>query len=101
MLHQALGLLQDHFGHLDVALGRLVEGGTDDFGLHRALHVRHFLGAFVDEQDDEHHLGVVGGDGVGDVLQEHGFAGAGRGDDEPALAHADGGHEVHHPGGEV
>ena len=38
---------------------------------------------------------------VGDALQEHCLACAGRADDEPALAFSDGGHEVHDPGREV
>jgi hypothetical protein len=38
---------------------------------------------------------VVGGDGVGDGLQQHGLAGAGRSDDEAALAFADGREQVH------
>ena len=33
--------------------------------------------------------------GVGDGLQQHGFAGAGRGDDQAALAFADGRQEIH------
>ena len=59
VLHQALGLFDDHLGHLHVALGRLVKGRGDHLALDRALHVRHFLGALVDQQDDQHHLGVV------------------------------------------
>ena len=101
MLHQAFGLFQDHFGHLDVALGRLIKGGTDDFGLDAALHVRHFFGALVDEQHDEHHLGVIHGDAVGQILEQHGFTGAGGGDDETALAHAHRRHQVHDPGRKV
>src|ERR1043165_6483525 len=45
-----------------VALGRLVERARDDFALHRALHVGDLLGALVDQQHDEHDLGVVLGD---------------------------------------
>ena len=32
VLDHALGLFDDHFGDLHVALGRFVEGGTDDLG---------------------------------------------------------------------
>src|SRR5207248_9122144 len=53
----------------------LVEGGGHDLASHRPLHVGHFLGALVDQQDDEEGVGVVGGDGVRDVLQEHSLAG--------------------------
>ena len=37
-------------------------------------------------------------DGVGDILNEHGLAGAGRGDDQAALPLADGSDQLHHPG---
>ena len=50
---KALGLLDDHFGHLDVTGGGFVEGGGDDLGLDGALHFGHFLGTFVDEEDEE------------------------------------------------
>ena len=94
MLDQALRLLQHHLRHLHVAVGGLVEGGRDDLAVHRALHVGHFLGPLVDEQHDEDDLGVVGGDRVGDRLQEHRLARAGRGHDQRALALAERGHEV-------
>ena len=89
VLDQALGLLDHHLRHLHVARGRLVEGRADHLALHRALHVRHLLRPLVDEQHDEGDLGVVGGDGVGDVLQDHRLARAGRGHDQAALALAD------------
>jgi hypothetical protein len=42
-----------------VADGGFVEGGGHDFALDRALHLGHFFGAFVDQQYDYHHVGVV------------------------------------------
>src|SRR5690349_24242304 len=62
--------------------------------LFRSLHVRDLLGALVDEEHDERGLGVVGGDGVGDLLEDDRLARAGGRDDELALAEADGRHEV-------
>ena len=50
---QPLRLLDHHVGDLDVAVGRLVEGGGDDLRLHVLLHVGDFLGPLVDEQHDE------------------------------------------------
>ena len=94
VLDQALGLLQHHFGHLDVTRGGFVEGGADHLALHAARHVGDFLGPLIDQQHDQEDLGVVGGDGGGDVLQHHGLAGAGRRDDQGALALADRGDEV-------
>ena len=101
VLDQALGLLDHHLRDLHVAGGGLVEGGGDHLALHRALHVRHLLGPLVDEQHDEDHLGVVGRDRVGDVLQDHGLAGAGGGHDQAALALALRGHHVEDARGHV
>ncbi len=101
MLDQAFGFFDHHFGHLDVAGGGFVESGADDFAADAALHVGDFLGALVDQQHDERNLGVIGSDGVRDGLQQHGLAGARRGDDQAALAFADRREQVHHPSGEV
>ena len=95
VLDQALGLLDHHLGDLHVALRRLVERRRDDFALDRALHVGDFFRPLVDQQDDEVDLGVVGGDAVGDVLQQHRLAGARRRDDQAALPLADRDHQVH------
>jgi hypothetical protein len=38
---------------------------------------------------------------VGDILQENGLTGPGRGDDQAALPLADGGKHIHDPGGEI
>jgi len=73
VLDEALGFLEHHFGDLDVALGRLVECGADDFALDGALHVGDFFGALVDEEHDERDFGMIGGDGVGHGLQHHGL----------------------------
>ena len=58
-------------------------------------------GPLVDEQHDEVHLGVVRGDAVGDVLQQHRLAGARRRDDQAALALADRRHQVEDAGRQV
>ena len=94
MLHEPLGFLQNHVRHLYVTRGGLVEGRADDLAPDGALHVRHLFGPLVNEQDDEMRIGEIRGDAFGDGLKEHGLAGAGRGDDQPALAKADGGHQV-------
>ena len=89
VLHQPLGLLDHHVGHLHVAVGRLVEGGGDDLRLDVLLHVGDFLGPLVDQQHDEHDLGMVLADGVGQLLQQDRLAGLGRRHDQAALALAD------------
>ena len=101
VFHEALGFFQDHFRDLDVSLRRLVEGGADDFALHGALHVRDFFRALVNQQHDERDFRVVAGDGVGERLQHHGFAGARRRDDQSALALADRAEQVEHSARQV
>ena len=86
VLDQALGLLDHHLGDLHVAGGGLVEGRGDHLALHRALHVGDLFRALVDQQHDQHHLGVVLGHRVRDRLQQHGLAGARRRHDQRALA---------------
>jgi hypothetical protein len=69
--------------------------------MHGALHVGYFFGAFVDEQDDQQHLGMVGGDTIGDGLQEHRLACTRRRHDEAALPLADRREEVDDAHGDV
>ena len=69
--------------------------------LHRALHVGHFFRALVDQQHDQIGFGVIGGDGVGDLLEEDRLAGAGLRDDQTALSLADGTQQIDEPRREV
>ena len=101
VLDQALRLLDHHLGDLDVAHGGLVEGRAHHLALHRAGHVGHFLGPLVDQQHDEIDLGMVLGDGVGDVLHHHRLAGARRRDDDRALTLAERRDQVDDPGGQI
>jgi hypothetical protein len=59
-----------------------------------ASEVGDFLGAFVDEEDDDLDVGVVAEDGGGDVLEEGGLAGLGGRDDQASLPASDGAEEV-------
>ncbi len=45
-------------------------------------------------------LGMVGGDGIGDFLEQDRLSGSGLGDDQAALALADGREQVHDAHGE-
>ena len=94
--HQTFGLAQHQVGNLHMAVGGLVEGRCNDLGVDAACHIGHLLGALVDEQDNHVGLGVVLRDGIGDFLQEHRLTGLGLGDDESALALADGREHIHH-----
>ena len=101
MFDQALGFFQDHFGHLDVALGGLIEGRADDLALYGSLHVRDFFRALIDQQHDQGDFRMIGGDGVGHRLQHHGFAGTRRGHDQTALALADRAEQIENTAGKV
>ena len=81
-----------------MSLQILVVGGGDDFGLDRTLEVGHFLGPLVNQQHQHVDFRMVGSDGVGDLLENRGFARARRRDNQPAGAFADRGNHVNHPG---
>ncbi|EAU48221.1 hypothetical protein R2601_14685 [Salipiger bermudensis HTCC2601] len=101
VFHKALGLFDDHFRHCHVARRRFIEGRGDNLALHRPLHVGDFLGAFVDQQDDQEALGMVFLDRGGDVLQQNRLTGPRRRHDQRALALPDRRHEVDDPGGAI
>jgi hypothetical protein len=94
-LDEPLDAVEHELGDLHVVLGGLVEGRGDDLALDRALHVGDLLGSLVDEQHDEVDVGVVGGDRVGELLEDRRLARLRRRDDEPALALADRAQQVH------
>jgi hypothetical protein len=74
VLDQPLGFLDHHLRDLNVTRCRLVEGRRDHFALHRALHIGHFLRPLVDEQHDQVAFRMVGGNRMGNVLQQHRLA---------------------------
>ncbi len=89
VLDHSLGLGADHLGDLYVPAGGLVERRGYDLGGRVPLHVRHFLGALVDQQDDDVDVRVVIGDSIGHLLEQDGLAGPRRGDDQHSLAETD------------
>ena len=98
VFNEAFGFFDHHLCDLHVAGGGLVEGRRNDFAFHRALHVGDFFRTLVDQQHHQNNFRMIRGDGVGDVLQQHGFAGARRGHDEAALSLAKGREQVHDAG---
>ncbi len=97
VLDKTLGFFDDHLRHLHVPCRRFVKSGGDHFAVNRTLHIGHFFRTLIDEQNDKIDLGMIGGDRVGDILQEHGLAGPRRRDDETALALTDRRGNIHHP----
>ena len=88
---EALGALDGELRDAGVALDvAVVRAGHDLRARDGALDFGDFLGALIDEQDDELDLGMIFHHGLGDVLEQGGLAGARRRDDEAALAFADG-----------
>ena len=77
-----------------MSLQVLVVGRGHDLGLNRPLKISHFFGPLINEQHENMHFRVVGCAGIGDLLEDGGFAGARRRDDQSAGAFADGGHHV-------
>ena len=80
MLDQTLGLLDHHFGDLDVAGSRLskVEDTTSPF---TELHVGHFFRTLIDQENDEIGFRVIGRDRC-NVLQQDRLTGTRRRDDQ-------------------
>src|SRR5262245_5049027 len=102
VLHHSFGFFDHHFGDLNMPLRWLVEGGTDDFGsTTSALHVRDFLGALVDEQNEKVSLRIVTEDCVGQLLHEDRFTGPRGSDNQPAGSFSDGTHKVEDPSGKL
>src|ERR1035437_7784255 len=87
--HQPLRPLDGQFSHRGVLVGRTIEGGGNHFALDRTTHVGDLFGALVHQKDHEVHVGVVGFDGLGDVLHPRRLAGLRRRDDQSPLTLAD------------
>ena len=79
----------------------VVIGGSVDRSGNVPLHVGDFFGAFVDEEQDELRGGMVGVNALGDVLHQDRLAGSRWGDDQSALAEADGGENIDGAGGQL
>ena len=90
----AFGFVEHHLGDADVARCGFVEGRGDNFGIDRACHVGNFFGTLVDEEHHEIGVGIVGGNGVGDLLHQNRLTRFGLRDDEGALSLADGRKQV-------
>ena len=99
--HQAFCTFDHHLGHMHVAGGGFVEGGGNHFTLDGALHFGHFFRALVNQQHHHVAVGIIGRNGVCDVLHHHRFTALGRCHQQGALAFADGGDDVDDAPGDV
>ena len=84
-----------------MTLGRLVEGRGDDLGVDGASHVGNLLRALVDEQHHEVGLGMIGSDGVGDILHQDGLTRLWLSHDECTLTLTDRREEIDNTSAEV
>ena len=89
--------LENDTRHRHVLPRHVVGRRGDHLAADVALHVGHFLGTLVDQEDDQVNLGMIVGDRSGDLLQQRRLAGARRRDDQAALPLADRGQEIDDP----
>ena len=101
VLHQAFGFFDHHFSDLDVTRCRLVKGRGNHLTLHGTLHVSHFFRPLIDQQDHQITIRMIALDGMGDVLQQHGFTGPRRRHDQSALALAERRDDIDDPTGTI
>ena len=94
VLNLPLGHLNDHFRHIHVVLRLFIEGGRKHHRFRVALHIRHFLRAFIDEKDDEDGFRMILRNGIRHLLKEHGLTDARRSDNNAALTKANGGEHI-------
>ena len=99
MLNQTLRLLDNHLGNLNVAGCRLVKGRSDNFTFNQTLHLGHFFRTFVDKQYHQYAIRMVVRNALRDVLQQHGFTGLRRRDNQTTLAAADRRCQIQYAGG--
>ncbi len=90
----ALGAGDHEIGDLGVAFRGFIEGGGKHRKVDGFLEVGDFFWAFVEEEDDELDVRVVGLDRFGDLFEQDGFTAARWSDDEAALASAEWSDEV-------
>ena len=87
--HEPVRALEHHFAHFDVPFRRLVEARRDHFADAPRDRFAHFFRPFVDQENEQHGLGVIDRHAFGDGVEQRRLAGACRGDDECALSVAD------------
>ena len=75
VLNQTFRLLDNHLGNLNVARSRFVKGRSNHFTFNQTLHLGHFFRTFVDQQHHQHAVRMVVRDALRDILQQHGFTG--------------------------
>ena len=68
MLYQTAGTFHNHLRYPLMAFWQFIEGRIDDFYLishNRFLNIRNLLRTFIDQQDDQMHIRMIGGNRLG------------------------------------
>ena len=68
-LDEAFGFLVHDISHLNVVLSRFVKGRSDNLCFNGTRHVGHFFRTLVYEQYDHINLRMIGGNGIGYLLE--------------------------------
>ena len=92
--NEALGAVGYAFADLDMAGHGFIECGCVNFAIEGPPHIGDFLGALVDEEEDEGGLGMVDADAAGEGLKKNRLSSSGRCGDETSLAHAERGNKI-------
>ena len=73
MLHQTFGPFNYHLGYPLMTVRQLVKGRIDNFhiGAHNGLpYVRNLLRALIYQKNHQMHVRIIGGDSLGNLLQQ-------------------------------
>jgi len=68
--NHSFGFVENDAGYFNMAVGRFVECGGDDFCIDAALHVGYFFGALVDKENHNVCFRVILRNGVCDVFEK-------------------------------
>ena len=85
-----------------MVLRQLVEGGMNHLHirpLNSFFDICNLLRALVNQQNQQLHVRMVPGHGLGHILQKSGFTSLGRGHDHASLPLSDGGNQIDDPHG--
>ena len=78
-----------------MAFDILIQAAGDYFTIdHIAAHIGDFFRSFVNQQHDQSHIGMIGGDTLADMLQHDRFARPRRSHDQRALSFAERGKQI-------
>src|SRR5690554_6966620 len=84
-----------------MVIRQLIKGGVYNITIDGPLHIGYFLGPFIYQKYDKVNFRVVNGYTVGYFLQQGGFSGLGRRNDETSLSFSDGRYQINDSGCQI